>query len=111
MKIALLLLLSLGSIPVLSQTSEIPVSATLKGNCDIANIGSDNTLTIKCGIGEEQGKKMVEILNKILANQIDSKAVMEKLDEILGAVNPNRGVTTYDCNGRDRKSKRPKSTH
>jgi hypothetical protein len=42
---------------------------------------------------------MLEILNKILANQLDPDAVMTKLDEILKAVNPNSPAKTYFCNG------------
>jgi hypothetical protein len=42
---------------------------------------------------------MLDILNKILANQLDPNAVMAKLDEILKAVNPNIPAKTYFCNG------------
>ena len=42
---------------------------------------------------------MLEILNRILANQIDPKQVMGKLDEILKTVNPNLPPKTYFCNG------------
>jgi hypothetical protein len=55
--------------------------------------GSNNTFTINCGIGKEQGKKMLAILNKILANQIDTDAVMAKLDEILRNVHPPRRLS------------------
>jgi hypothetical protein len=42
---------------------------------------------------------MPAVLNKILANQIDSEAVMKKLEEILHAVNPNLRAKVYFCNG------------
>lgn len=42
---------------------------------------------------------MLNILNKILSNQMDADAVLAKLDEILKAVNPNLPVKTYFCNG------------
>lgn len=45
---------------------------------------------------------MLDILNKILANQLDPDAVMAKLDEILKAVNPNIPARTYFCNGQSR---------
>jgi len=56
---------------------------TVKGACNVANTGNNNTITIKCGIDQMQARKMVEILNKILSNQIDSTKVIAKLDEIL----------------------------
>jgi hypothetical protein len=45
---------------------------------------------------------MIEILNKVLTNQLDPTAVMAKLDEILHRTNPNITVTTYDCEGNKR---------
>jgi len=42
---------------------------------------------------------MLDILNKILANQLDPKEVMAKLDEILNAVDPNKPIVTYDFSG------------
>ena len=56
--------------------------AETTGLCSPAVTGSENTFTINCGIGQEQGQKMLVILNKILANQLDPDAVMRKLDEI-----------------------------
>ncbi|MFZ0739649.1 MAG: hypothetical protein WBL70_01665 [Candidatus Acidiferrales bacterium] len=47
---------------------------------------------------------MLDILNKILANQLDPEAVMSKLNEILKAVNPNIPTKTYFCNGQWRTS-------
>jgi len=57
-------------------------SAAARGRCSLAGSGSGSRVAINCGVGVEQGRKMVEILNKILANQIDPAAVMVKLDEI-----------------------------
>jgi hypothetical protein len=57
-------------------------SATAKGTCNIVNIGSNDRIEIKCGIGKEEAQKLIGIMNKILANQIDADAVMAKLDEI-----------------------------
>ena len=70
------------------------------GDCSINDVGSSNQLTIDCrGIGKEQGRKILAILNKILADKIDTDAVMAKLDEILHAVNPNLRKKTYTCRG------------
>jgi hypothetical protein len=73
--------------------------AETTGTCSPAASGSNNTFTINCGIGREQGQKMLAVLNKILENQLDPDAVMAKLDEILKAVNPNLPAKTYFCNG------------
>src|ERR1019366_4426059 len=70
-----------------------------KGTCSVENSSQIGSVNITCGIGAEQGQAMLKILNKILADQLDPAAVMEKLDEILHAVNPNRQVKTYFCNG------------
>ncbi len=74
-------------------------TADTKGPCSPAVTGSKNTFTINCGIDKKQGQKMLDILNKILANQLDPQAVMTKLDEILNAVNPNVPAKAYFCDG------------
>lgn len=74
--------------------------ATTSGSC--SPIASDNTgtITINCpGMSTEQGQKILAVVNKILANQIDPNVVMAKLDEILHAVNPNLPKKTYTCRG------------
>src|SRR5258708_2312734 len=58
-------------------------NATTNATCAISNTGSNVTqLTIHCGIGQQQGKAIIGILNKILANQLDTAAVMKKLEEL-----------------------------
>jgi len=57
-------------------------NASTTGTCSPSNTGNNNLFTINCGIGQVQGKKMLDILNRILANQLDPDAVMTKLDEI-----------------------------
>ena len=56
--------------------------AATRGACSPATTGNNNSFTISCGIGKEQGEKLIAILNKILSNQIDPSAVMSKLDDI-----------------------------
>lgn len=73
--------------------------ASANGPCSVANTGSGNKIQINCGIGKEQGQKILAILNKILENRIDTDVVIAKLDEILKAVNPNIPAKTYFCNG------------
>lgn len=71
-------------VPVWGQTaSSIP--AATNGSCSPAVTGNKNNFLISCKIYSSQGKHMVDLLNKILANQIDPNLVMGKLDEILKA--------------------------
>lgn len=99
MRYTLFFTLLMVSMPCFAQTTQTG-QATASGPCSPAVTGSDNQFTINCqGIGKEQGQKMLDILNKILANQLDPEAVMTKLDEILRAVNPNVPTKTYLCNG------------
>ena len=56
--------------------------ATTNAPCSVANTGSDNKIQITCGIGKEQGQKMLAILNRILEDHLDPSAVMTKLDDI-----------------------------
>jgi hypothetical protein len=86
------------AIPCWSQTTTTGKAET-KGPCSPAVTGSNDTFTINCGIDKKQGQRMLDILNKILANQLDPEAVMAKLDEILGALNPNKATVTYGFNG------------
>jgi len=46
---------------------------------------------IKCGIGQEQGQKILDILNTMLARKLDLRAVMDKLDE-MDRLNASSGV-------------------
>lgn len=91
----LILLLSL---PCWTQTTPTGQASTA-APCSIANTGSGNKIQINCGIGKEQGQKMIAILNKILADKLDTNVVMAKLDEILHAVNPNLPQKVYFCGG------------
>jgi hypothetical protein len=77
---------------------------TATGTCDVANTGSQNTVTINCGVGKEQGQKILAILNKILSKQLDPDVVMGKLDEIGSDVKKlHSGVYSgYDFNGAKR---------
>ena|ERR1035438_3889939 len=58
-------------------------AAASTGQCSPANTGNNNSFTITCGIGREQGEQLLKIVNKLLANQNDLKAFGDKLDEIL----------------------------
>jgi hypothetical protein len=70
-----------GSI-ALSQTT--PTEKAAKNDtCNTAPAGDKSAYNISCnGIGVDQGKKIIEILNKALANQ-DPAAVNAKLDQLL----------------------------
>jgi len=90
MKYVLLVSIWIVAIPCQAQTSQQPGDAKTTGPCSPAVAGNNNQFQINCqGITKEQGKKMLGILNTILTNQLDPKAVMAKLDEILKAQHPN----------------------
>ena len=79
---AILLTMVLQGSVALSQTtpSEKPAAS---GTCSTATVGDNNAYKINCsGIGVDQGKKIVELLNRVLANQ-DATTVNAKLDELL----------------------------
>jgi len=104
----LCILLMLTAFPCRSQKPTTAGDAATSGPCSPAVTGSNNQFRIDCqGISKEQGAKMLGILNKILANQLDPEAVMAKLDEILKAVNPNARATTYTCSGNQSRSSGP----
>jgi hypothetical protein len=61
--------------------------AETNGPCSPAVTGNKNQFTINCpGISKEQGQKMLDILNKILKDQLDPQKVMMKLDEIQNGI-------------------------
>jgi len=100
MKYAAILLLSL-ALPCWSQSATTTKNDT-SGPCSPITTGHNNNYKIECNIDTEQGKKMLDIMNKILANQgkLSFDVVNQKLDEILKALNPNVPVKTYFCDGR-----------
>ena len=80
---AIVLTMVLQGSVALSQTT--PTDKATSGACSTASAGDNNTYDIKCtGVGVEQGKKIVEMLNKVLANP-DGTAINAKLDELLVA--------------------------
>jgi hypothetical protein len=81
-KLCLILSLLL-TVPCWSQTTG---KANASGPCSLANTGDKNNLTINCGIGKQQGKEMLAILNRILKDQLDPNTVMNKLNEISSGV-------------------------
>ncbi len=90
MKCILTFSLLIVAIPCRAQTPQAGEAKT-KGPCSPAVTGNNNQFRINCqGLTKEQGKKMLDILNTILTNQLDPKEVMGKLDEILEAVTPQR---------------------
>jgi hypothetical protein len=63
-------------------------TASASGNCAVAHSGNNDTITIKnCGIGVEQGDKIVFLLNEVLSRG-DLTSINKKLDELLSIVGP-----------------------
>jgi hypothetical protein len=74
----------LGIILAFSSFALLQQSATTSGQCSPISPNNSGAITINCpGMSKEQGQKMIAILNKILADQLDPDAVMAKLDEII----------------------------
>ncbi len=70
--------------PVFGQNSTGPVQTN--GPCSPAASGNSNVFNINCvGIDKAQGKQIIKIVNKILANQLNNQEVIAKLDELLEA--------------------------
>ena len=94
--IAILLTIVLQGSVALTQTT--PTEKTAAGaTCSNAPAEDNNTFNINCnGIGVDQGKKVLELLNRVLANQ-DLTAVNAKLDELL--VVASQPAQTQACVG------------
>lgn len=77
------------------------------GLCSPITTGNSNTYKIQCNIDTERGREMLEIMNKILSNQLNADVVMAKLDEIQTDVRKLRsGVYSgYDFNGAKREQR------
>jgi hypothetical protein len=91
-----LILLTLIATPCWSQTTATGQAET-KGPCSPAVTGNNNQFEITCeGISKEQGAEFLKILNKISRNQLDPKAVMDKLDEIQRGIQDIKGWPELD---------------
>jgi hypothetical protein len=84
-RVAILVLLA--AIQGIAQTTTATNgSAKSSGECSVAHSGNYDTITIQnCGMGEEQGKKIEELLNKVLTNH-DMADANAKLDQLLAIV-------------------------
>jgi hypothetical protein len=64
---------------------------TTRGPCSPIVSGNANRLTINCeGLSREQGKQLLEIVNRIAKDQLDTRAVMKALDEIKALAAENK---------------------
>jgi hypothetical protein len=94
---SILLTLILVTLPCLAQTP--PTSsgkAETKGTCSPAVTGNKNTFVITCGIGQQQGDKIIALLNTVLANR-DMASINGKLDELLALA--SKPTAVQYCNG------------
>src|ERR1700733_7593142 len=64
-----------------AQTTTTGHASTTKP-CSVANTGSNNKIQIDCGISKDQAQKMLAILNKILADQLDLDTVLKDVEQI-----------------------------
>jgi hypothetical protein len=92
MKVAVLLLFS--SLALAQQ------SATTSGPCSPIATENTGTITINCpGMSKQQSEKIIVLLKEILANRVDTDAILLKLDDCLKGLNPNIEKRRYSCNG------------
>ena len=98
MKMTILLITCLFATPAFAKAQTASSGITVSGKCNVVNRGNGNTIMIKCSANNEEGKKIVAILNKILANQIDPALVMAKLDEIIAAESQKTSGTCIASN-------------
>jgi len=82
--IVILLIAAFYGLPAQSQTTKTG-KATATGACAISHSGNNDTININiknCGIGPEQGKKIIELLDK-LKDDRSSEKFSEKLDQLI----------------------------
>ncbi len=94
----LMLALMLCAVPLHAQTG----AAKTSGPCSPAVTGNNNQFTIRCdGVTKAEGDKILAVMNKILANQLDAGTVLKKLDEILKTRGVNQNCPNGICAGGD----------
>jgi hypothetical protein len=92
------LLLLLLAVSTSAQTPKTG-NATAAGTCNLANSGSNVThIHIDCGIGQQQGKKIIELLNRALGNK-DIAIINTKLDELIQVASRPATSNTLNCTG------------
>lgn len=71
--------------------------ATATGTCSVAHSGNYDTIKIKnCGIGEEQGEKIISLLKEVLSEG-NQQEINSKLDQILKLLKEGQGRTLTDA--------------
>jgi hypothetical protein len=88
-----LILCLLVAIPLSAQTQAPSTRQETPGPCSVAIRGNNNQVFTCQGMTKEQGAEFLKILNRISRNQLDPKAVMDKLDECLKAIPQSRHLT------------------
>jgi len=90
---------------LLAVPQSVTGSAKATGVCTVANTASNSNFKISCGVGEKQGREILEILNRILASKVDLNEINAKLDEILQQTDPNHAVKAYTPDGQVRSTR------
>jgi hypothetical protein len=80
--------------------SQPTTTLTTPGKCSVSNTGSNNTITINCGDDKAEGDAFRKIVNRIVVNRLDTKAVLLKLDEIERAQKKNEEQLFQSLQGR-----------
>ena len=81
MKLSIMLLLAF-TVPCVAQIPAGPTSkAETKGDCSPSVTGNNNNFKFSCGVGKDQGKQIIALLNKLLAHN-DIATVIAKLNDM-----------------------------
>jgi hypothetical protein len=97
MKAAFAILLTMVLHGSVAHSQTTPTEKAAGSPCSSSHVGDDNNYVISCnGIGAAQGNKIIEILEKVLANA-DITAVNAKLNELLAVA--SQPSPTQTCAG------------
>ena len=101
MKIAPVLILIVGLAGVAGKSQSVTTgTARSSGACSVAHSGNSDTIIIKnCGIGAEQGQKIVSLLKEVLAGQ-NLDAINAKLEYLAKIVTqPTEFIVSQQSSG------------
>jgi hypothetical protein len=54
--------------------------AQASGLCSPANTGNNNTFNFSCGIGKEQGERLLVLVNRVISKELDIQRVLDEID-------------------------------
>jgi hypothetical protein len=70
--------------------SQPTTTATTPGKCSVSNTGSNSTITINCGDNKAEADTILKIVKTILANQLDTNAVLREVEKAIKSLPRDR---------------------